>query len=1091
VISISKIYSKIQELSFTALFCTALAIITVIIFVSLQLMVQEESEAYNGIINISSSTIAENRIVKLNGNWRFYWKKLYSPTDIIPAEEAKFVYLPGWWNAHGLNDATITKSGYATYQLKLVLPQNAIGKKLLFKIPGTSTAYNLYLDDLLIMSSGNVTKSSDSFSYTFMRETAEFVPLKRIYSLTLQCASYNNRNGGLAYPILLGSKKGVISNTLKKMSFEYFVTAVLLTLSLYHLMLFIMLKSDRSSYLLFALFCMVLATRTSVQGERIFMLTLPTFSPELMLRIWHATYYLATMVFTNFLHHVFFNKKHRILIYCINIITTIFIILVLTASQNFYTSILNYYHIFFICLSLFLFYITISAIVEKKTGSEIMLTGYSIVIFFTANDILYTMRYINTGYYATYGFFIFILSQAYMLSIRLSSTVRKKEFLSSELFKKNEVLNSIDSMKDEFLANTSHELKSPVTGIIKIAEDITNNRQDLCESSVENIQLIIASGKRLSGLIDDLLDFSKLKQGDLRLLYTEVNVNEIISNVLNNLQQLYRNKKVSVITHDYAKIQTIIADRKRLYQIVFNLVDNAYKFTHSGVITITTESLEENNIEYIKISISDTGIGIPADKYEAIFVPFEQLHNSLSRKYSGTGIGLTITKRLIECHNGYIDVESVINNGSSFTVYLPVNNNEVITDTPIQAGIHDFSDSDYSNLYSEEEQNLYEPISIQSNYDFAGSCISIIDDEPINVRVLENQLQNMNFNVSSFHSGEELLDSIKENQLPDLIIMDLMLPGLSGTEVTKILRNEYNLFDLPIIMLTTKEGVHDIVNGFAAGVNDYLKKPFSTYELQARIETHLSLKKSVIERERLISIENDIEIARDIQKRILPATSPQNEVFSICSEYRPSRKIGGDFYYFHQKDNNDIGIMISDVNGHGVHSALVASMLKAIFTALEHTIHQPEHFLKDLERIVIKNSIDIFLTAGVLYLNASNRSLLYSRAGHEPLMIYRKKRNDFEFYTPPGRIIGFHKPLNNELIYINLEPGDRIFLYTDGIYEAFNDKREMFGMERIKSLILKNIKKDKSDLIDLIIKAVTKWGESQNDDITLIIIDIK
>jgi signal transduction histidine kinase len=233
----------------------------------------------------------------------------------------------------------------------------------------------------------------------------------------------------------------------------------------------------------------------------------------------------------------------------------------------------------------------------------------------------------------------------------------------------NEQLRRVDRLKDEFLANTSHELRTPLNGIIGIIDSLLDGAAgEVTDVMRHNLHTVITSGKRLASLVDDILDFSKLKEKGLELSLKPVNTRVMAEVVLRISSPLLEGKDILLSNDIDPDSPPVLADEDRLQQILLNLVGNAIKFTHEGEVRLFSEVREG----YVAISISDTGIGIPNEKAAAVFKSFEQVDASTSREYGGTGLGLSVTKQLVELHGGEIGFESEVGVGSTFTFTLPI-----------------------------------------------------------------------------------------------------------------------------------------------------------------------------------------------------------------------------------------------------------------------------------------------------------------------------------------------------------------------------------------------------------------------------------
>ncbi len=391
----------------------------------------------------------------------------------------------------------------------------------------------------------------------------------------------------------------------------------------------------------------------------------------------------------------------------------------------------------------------------------------------------------------------------------------------------NDRLRQVDKIKDQFLANTSHELRTPLQGIIGLSESLYDRVEDLNQQ--EDLSMIISSGKRLNSLVDDILDFSRLKNYDIRLLRKPVNLRVLTDVVLRNNAPLTKGKNLKLINAIPAQLPSVYGDENRLQQILYNLVGNAIKFTETGKIEVNAR--EEG--DFVQIRIKDTGTGIPQEKIKSIFQEFEQVDGAITREFAGTGLGLSITKRLVELHEGKLWVESTVGKGSTFYFTIPVSIEKAgMVEPETQIVENRISAERFSNAASTEAM----PGVLNGSRQ-----ILVVDDEPINQQVFKNHLASHNFHLIQALNGEEALKYIETNPNIDLVLLDIMMPRMSGYEVCQKIREKYLPSELPVIMITAKNQLQDIVHGLSIGANDYLSKPFQGEELLARINTQLDL----------------------------------------------------------------------------------------------------------------------------------------------------------------------------------------------------------------------------------------------------------
>lgn len=389
----------------------------------------------------------------------------------------------------------------------------------------------------------------------------------------------------------------------------------------------------------------------------------------------------------------------------------------------------------------------------------------------------------------------------------------------------NAELLRADKVKDAFLANVSHELKTPLHGIIGISESLTDGiAGSLPDLANRNLQLINASGRRLSSLVNDILDFSKLKEHDISLILKPLDLKTLVDVVLELSEPTIKSTNVKLVNRISPELCAAEADENRLQQVLINLVGNAIKFTDVGEISVSAMV----SGAYIEVCVCDDGIGIAESDTEAIFQSFEQADTSVGREYGGSGLGLSISKNLVELHGGTLRLESEPGIGSQFYFTLPISLDE-------KQGI---------SVNSEplaHTSNLEEP-EVECVGSGEGFTILVVDDEPVNLTVLSNHLSANDYRVIRANNGEEAI-ALFEKEKPDIVLLDIMMPRMSGFEVCRKLREKASLSRLPIIMLTAKDQAQDLAEGFSAGANDYISKPFTKKELLSRIKTHLELAK--------------------------------------------------------------------------------------------------------------------------------------------------------------------------------------------------------------------------------------------------------
>ncbi|MBW6478072.1 MAG: PAS domain S-box protein [Bacteroidales bacterium] len=373
--------------------------------------------------------------------------------------------------------------------------------------------------------------------------------------------------------------------------------------------------------------------------------------------------------------------------------------------------------------------------------------------------------------------------------------------------------------QSEFLSLMSHEIRTPLNAVFSLTDLMLDD--DLNTDQQENLNTIKISASHLLGLIDDLLDFNKIETGNLIFEKTDFEIRSLVGDLFKALELKAKEKNIQLFSHIDNDVPPVLqSDTLRLRQILFNMLSNAIKFTEKGFVSLKVKKkpdtiATENRIYF---EIEDTGIGIASDRLDAIFEKFTQAETSTSRKYGGSGLGLTICKRLVELQHGEISAKSKPGQGSVFSFWLPMETGEKKFPTP--------------------QAVQGKP----SHKTLKGFKILLVEDDKMNQfvgrKVLENKWK---ANLTIVSTGEEALDVIRKESF-DLVLMDLLLPGISGFEVThKIRQNDGgDIRDpmIPVIAFTADAFAETRAKAYEAGVDDFVSKPFDYFKLFEKISRY-------------------------------------------------------------------------------------------------------------------------------------------------------------------------------------------------------------------------------------------------------------
>lgn len=405
---------------------------------------------------------------------------------------------------------------------------------------------------------------------------------------------------------------------------------------------------------------------------------------------------------------------------------------------------------------------------------------------------------------------------------------RKKA--EAQLQHTNEELARATRLKDEFLANMSHELRTPLNAILGMTEGLQDEIFGMINAQqMRALQTIESSATHLLSLINDILDVAKIESGQVELERTSISVTQLCSSSLVFIQQLALHKHIQLETNLTADLTHLVVDELRIRQVLINLLTNAVKFTpEGGRVTLTAARLTDvegsPQQNYIRIAVMDTGIGIAPENISRLFQPFVQIDSALNRQHAGTGLGLALVKQIVELHGGRVGLRSELGVGSCFFIDLPC--------TPeVTLG---------GNQTMPVVMNQDDPAATDAHATARSPLILLAEDNPANISTIVSYLEAKGYHVLLARNGQEAVE-LTQAESPDLILMDIQMPGMDGIEAMQQIRRDSRLVHIPIIALTALVMKGDRERCLEAGANDYLSKPVKLKQLAAMIHQFLTL----------------------------------------------------------------------------------------------------------------------------------------------------------------------------------------------------------------------------------------------------------
>lgn len=796
---------------------------------------EAQPSARNGVLDLRNWSLDRDGAVRLNGAWSFYEGQWLSAEDEIGAADTgnpSFVEVPGVWKQDGMPGR-----GHATYRLR-VLTNGDVGS-IGLRIPAIAPAYKIYADGKEIAHAGTLSTEKNEGHPAYRPQTVTFTPAADAFELFVQVENELYPEGGIWFSLTLGSGQDMLRSEEHGSFVNMAVFGGCALLGLYQIAVYLLRRSERST-LYFGICCLLGAIRQWVVGGIYLVELYPEVPIRFIIMLEYLTYYGGVTMAVLFVRELYPQEFDRRIIRLFVGVGCVFIATVLLLPPETFTRLIDYFKVVSLLALAYMICGFSLALWRGRDGALLQLSGWLVFVAAAVHDILYSVGVIIwiDLQLVPYGFIILVFMEALVLAGRFTNAYRTIGTMSEQLI-------AMNRMKDEFLANTSHELKTPLHGILNLSQALSEGKSGpLNASQREQLAVVVSVARRMSNLINDILDLSLLKHNGIRLQLGRVDVRAVVSAQEEVFRHYIGDKPVSLRLEWPAVLPNAFADESRLLQIVYNLIGNAIKFTPEGEVVVSARA--EGGM--LHIAVADTGIGIPEDQFDAIFQSFEQAGTSVAKEYGGAGLGLGITRRLVELHGGTVSVSSKVGEGSVFTFTIPAASGG----RQAEGGDGMVGEKGGSAGYaaarlpaaSLEAEAVREPANVAK----PGQAILAVDDDPVNLRVLKSVLAEEPYEVVTATSGREALRMLEASGGDfGLVILDVMMPGLSGYETCRLLREKYALTELPVLLTTVRKEPEDLMYGFEAGANDFLPKPFHPQELRARARTLIEMKRTAEE----------------------------------------------------------------------------------------------------------------------------------------------------------------------------------------------------------------------------------------------------
>jgi two-component system sensor histidine kinase ChiS len=774
-----------------------------------------------GVADLSAWRFELQGLAHLDGQWELWWGRDVAALPSGPVEPA-LVQLPGYWNAPA--GSPYPAVGQATYHLRVTLPSQGDWS---IELPDVSGAWRLTVNQVVVATNGVPSMKPGEFRSTLRPRVVALPAGTSDADLWLYVVNLDNRVGGIRDSILLGPSEDLSRQYRRNQLGSAFTIGGIVVMALVNLVVFF-LQRRRAANLWLAVFSVSIGVRTLFTGPRLSLELWPSLSFEVSVQVEYLCIFVAVAAFTFYLRNLFHDLwPSRVLVPSL-LYTALFTVLVFLLPMKTYSEAFTDFYVVPLVVIIFVFLgITCWAALKKHQDGLIVFFGMLFLFSGALNDIVYQFFPLPQGYVLGPFLFIFLILNTFILSRQLAKDYNLTQKQSIELRK-------LDKMKDDFLARVTHELRTPLHGMVGILDAFRmGDFGSLADRQRYHLGLLEASSKRLVSMVNSILDFNNLKNHPESSTARPILLKQVVDFLL---PAFYPDLTpgVALVNRLSDRLPAALGDEVRLEQVLHHVVRNALQHTRAGTISIEAEVKDH----LILLTVRDTGTGIPAEKLAQVFTPFHQLEELDTRPTGGLGLGLAISRHLTLQMGGRLDVQSKEGVGTTVLIELPV--------CP-PAKLQYFVAQRLDNRF----QNAAPPVSVleapvpaaPADTAAPGPVVLIVDDEPVNRLVLRTFLNRVGYTIVEAGSGPQALECV-QNQTVDLVILDIMMPGMSGYEVCAKLRESFSPARLPILLLTAKNGVQDLLQGYRCGASDFLTKPFQREELQARMELHLNVSKA-------------------------------------------------------------------------------------------------------------------------------------------------------------------------------------------------------------------------------------------------------